>query len=275
MIDTVAAGAVLYAISLVEGVRRLPENTVVLRRAASTWQFVRLSAIGQRLHLVSWCLPLSVPLVLPPPEGAWPEPLARLRDTLHARLGRTRRQVMALRLGGLLTLTLLVVGVPLAVERSGVFGLVASIALVETVALLQGVVLWGALRRIGRLRRQVLVDAMLVLNPFSTQRGAELVYARATEGVPRDVVMWELLGERDYVAGQRSEIYDVLRTRMPRVRYEHLTTLTGATRLDALLRTPADGFDGAGFCPRCGAEYSAPAAVCADCDVALVPSSRG
>src|SRR5512138_651970 len=134
MLNSVATAAILYGITFAEGVRQLPADAIVLRRFAfGPWRFVRRVEIGAGLRLVSWCLPVSLPLVLA--RGSAAVDRAEIRERLErvrAGMASTRLSLVLLRVLGLVTMLLLVAGVPIVVERNGLFGLVvAAIVLME------------------------------------------------------------------------------------------------------------------------------------------------
>ena len=271
MIDTLAVATILAALSLAEGIRRLPEGAILLRRfALGRWHVVRQSEIGMGVHLLSWCIPLSVPWV----SGGETETTMRvpeLVDKMHARLDRARGHIVALRILGLATLALLIGALPLAVAKNGVFGLIAVVIALLAITSAQSVWTLIVLRRTGMATGPAVWSAVKLLNPFATQRAAEMIYASCTAGIPAIVVTCDLLGPERLVLALRPSIYDLMRDREPRERYDFLTAMVAEERLLSLLRTPPAGYAGGGFCPRCGAEFSAGLTQCSDCrDVALL-----
>src|SRR5690348_17023083 len=110
MLNSAATAAILYGITFAEGVRQLPADAIVLRRVAfGQWRFVRRVEIGAGLRLISWCLPVSLPVVLPraSPSTGDGDILERVVE-MRARIGETKLSLALLRVLGLATLVLLV-----------------------------------------------------------------------------------------------------------------------------------------------------------------------
>lgn len=268
MLNSVATAAILYGITVAEGFRQLPADAIVLRRRAfGRWRFVRRVEIGAGLRLISWCLPLSVPVVLQravPPAGD-ADILERIGE-MRARIGETKLSLGLLRVLGLATLLLLVAGVPVVVERNGLFGLIVAIIVLLELTFVQA--LWTAwlLRRLGSGGRTAALTCLKLLNPFAVQRAAEVVFARIVAGVPALAAAYELLGDEEFVRAFRPILYDALQNESSRHSMADLTPLLAEGRLASLLRAPPAGLVSGAFCPRCASQFASGATICSDCD---------
>jgi hypothetical protein len=264
MLNSVATAAILYGITFAEGVRQLPADAIVLRRLAfGRWRFVRRVEIGAGLRLVSWCLPASLPVVLPRASAAASDAtiLERVSE-MRARLGETRLSLGLLRVLGLLTLLLLVAGVPIVVERNGLFGLIAVVIVLLELTFVQALWAGWLLRRSGATGRSAAMASLKLLNPFGVQRAAEVVFARIVADIPALVVAHELLGEEDFVRAFRPMLYDALHgDGLP-----GLGPLFDERRLASVLRAPPPGLTSGAFCPRCESQFASDAGFCSDCD---------
>jgi len=266
LINTVAAAAILYLISLAEGIRQLPEDAIVLCRfRVGRWRVSRHGTLGAGLRLVSWCLPVSVPLVL----TSSPSVAARDADEITEAMREYERPIDTLRLLGLITLVALVVGLPVAVERSGLFGLIVVGDGLVALTAIQALWVRRILLRQGLASRPAALAALKLINPFGAPRAPELVYGSIVAGMPALDVAHELLGDAEFVRAFRPAIYDVLHDRATGTGLG-LTRSIGA-RLASLLEAAPAGVSGNAFCPRCATEFSGTVARCSDCDdVALV-----
>jgi hypothetical protein len=266
--NTIAVGATLYAITLSEGVRRLPAEAIVLRRFGfGPWRFVRRVEIGAGIRLISWCLPASLPLVLQ--GGTSPVEADDIREQLammRHRLAEARLSLGLLRMLGLMTLILLVAGVPIAVERSGLFGLVAAAIVLLELTFVQALWTGWLLRRLGASGRSAAAKALKLLNPFGVQRAAEIVLARIVGEVPVLAVACELLGQEEFVHAFRPMLYDALHGDAPQPGLSNLTPLVADGRLASLLGTAPIGLGTGAFCPRCASQFASGVPFCSDCD---------
>jgi hypothetical protein len=267
MLNSVATAAILYGITFAEGVRQLPADAIVLRRLAlGRWRFVRCVEIGAGLRLVSWCLPVSLPLVLHRGTSSADEAEIRQRiETMRARWVETRLSVGLLRALGLVTLLLLVGGVPIVVERAGLFGLVVAVIVLLELTFVQALWTGWLLRRLGASGRSAAVASVKLLNPFAVQRAAEVVCARIVADVPALAVAYELLGDEEFVRAFRPMLYDALHGGSADA-VAILTPLVAEGHLASLLQTPPPGLAGGAFCPRCESQFARGAGFCSDCD---------
>ena len=264
MLNTFATAAILYGITFAEGVRQLPADAIVLRRRGlGRWRFVRRVEIGAGLRLVSWCLPASLPAVLQrgPSLAADAEVRAQLAS-MRARIAETKLAVGTLRAFGLVTVLLLVAGVPIVVDRNGVFGLIVAVVVLLELTFAQALWAGWLLRRLGASGRSAAVASLKLLNPFAVQRAAEVVFARVVGDVPALAAACELLGDEEFVRAFRPMLYDALHgdgSALP-------TTVLAEGRLAAMLRTPPLGLATGAFCPRCASQFASGGGFCSDCD---------
>jgi hypothetical protein len=266
MLNTVATGAILYGITLAEGVRQLPADAIVLRRLGfGRWRFVRRVEIGAGLRLVSWCLPASLPLVLhrgPSPSLAGEGEIREQLEAMRVRVGERKLALGLLRVLGLVTVLLLVAGVPIVVDRNGIFGLIVAVVVLLELTFVQA--LWTAwlLRQLGASGRSAAVASLKLLNPFGVQRAPEVVFGRIVGDVPALAAACELLGDEEFVRAFRPMLYDALHgdgVAIP-------TSVLAEGRLASLLRTPPLGLSTGAFCPRCASQFASGGGFCSDCD---------
>ena len=268
MLNSVATAAILYGITFVEGVRQLPADAIVLRRLAfGRWRFVRRVEIGAGLRLVSWCPPVSLPLVVA--RQSTPVDRAEMRERIeHMRVGIAERRLSLglLRTLGLVTLLLLVAGVPIVVERNGLFGLVLAVIVLLALTFVQALWVGWLLKRLAASGRSAAMASVKLLNPFAVQRAAEVVFARIVADVPALAAAHELLGEEEFVRAFRPLLYDALRGEGTPESAAELGQLVAEGRLASLLRTPPPGFERGTFCPRCESQFASGTGFCSDCD---------
>ena len=267
MLNSVATAAILYGITFAEGVRQLPADAIVLRRLAlGRWRFVRRVEIGAGLRLVSWCLPVSLPLVLQPgPSQAGVTELRERVDAMRERMAATRLSVALLRALGLVTLLLLVGGVPVVVERAGLFGLVVAVIVLLELTFVQALWTGWLLRRHGASGRAATWVSLKLLNPFAAQRAPEMVLANIVADVPPLAAAYELLGDEEFVHAFRPMLYDALHGGSADG-VASLTPLVAEGRLASLLRASPPGLASGAFCPRCESQFANGAGFCSDCE---------
>lgn len=226
---------------------------------------------GERARLLTWCSPLVLPLVLPSrPESSLP--VRRLVARFRARRARTRGHVAALRVGGVSTLIALVVGIPLLTSTYGVWGLLVAIAAVLLLSLAQAAVAMLGLRRAGCSLREAGMACFRLCWPFTAPRAAEEVERQVASGMPRLVLLAELLPPGELGVFARPLLYDAVVRGVENPDVRHLYGHLGEARIRALTREPPMSADGEGWCPRCGDSFARSHGYCSDCvDVALVP----
>ncbi len=269
---------ILAAVTLLDGVRRVPAGALVLRRVlAGPWTVADREA-GPGLRLVSSWNSFMLPLIIP--SGGIPDhdTLAeQAHAALDARLARVRRVIGILRLLGALVVLVIVIGVPAAVARFDVWGLAASLTAVMLLSMVTATVVAWTMRRIGRSwRRAVRIGAPL-LYPFSTPRAAEVVLGYAVAGAAPLMVARSLLGEAAFISWVRPHAYDAMQggalTHDPR----GLVALVGQSGLAQIVGTPpAHCGTGERYCARCARVYRADTATCPECQgLPLVAHSTG
>ena len=251
-----------------QGVRQLPEGTIVITlptigRSGSVGEPF---ALGRGFYVVSWFVPLWLPLILRPPTGE----TARMpvtRERIHVG-GR----IQTLRVLGVLSACVLILGLPLAASRYGVWGFLAAAALLLTLCVAQGIIEAILRRGFGASRWEMVGAVLSSLWPFTAPLAAERVLAVSWGMFPRALLIRECLDEPTFAQFFRRELYDVSHGRAPgldddlRVAFkEYLTKAT--------YRTPAP--DAPRYCPRCGAGFNESVPSCTDCEDVPLENSRG
>jgi hypothetical protein len=259
---------ILAAITWLDGVRRVPADALVLRRAlGGRWSVADAVDAAATWRLVAWWSPVTLALVIP--SDGLPEADGRHDPTdeaLVARLSGSRRALFALRVLGTLILVSIVFGVPAAAAHFGAWGFASSLALVVFLAIATGVVALFALRRSGRgWRRAVRMTAHL-LSPFSAPRAAELVLQHAVAGAAPLMVARRLLGKASFAQWVRPRAYDTLYDGAEVRNSSALLALLGQSDLTAIVDSPPPQCDAdERYCPRCARVYRAVTATCAEC----------
>lgn len=274
MDSAITAAAFLAVIALSDGLRLLPAGAIVLCHVWwRGWHVVLVTDrdSGDRPRLMTWCSPLMLPLMLSARREP-PLPVARLIARFRARHARTRGHVLALRVGGVLTLVSLVAGIPLLTSRSGIWGLLVATAAVFLLSLGQAVVAMLGMRRAGRSRRKAAAACLRLCWPFNAPRAAEEVERQVVSDVPALVLVAELLGPDDFARFARPLLYDAVMRGLEDQEVARLRGELGASRVVALIREAPTSADGNAWCPRCGDSFTRTDGYCSDCvDVALVP----
>ncbi|HEY9226505.1 MAG TPA: hypothetical protein VIP11_07665 [Gemmatimonadaceae bacterium] len=266
MIDELGTAAALLAVATAEGVRRIPDGSIVLRRIAfGPWRVARIVNLGAGVGVVSLCIPLSLPVVLPDLSVDTSQGTRRIVTQLRARARRARRSLIALRLFGMSILVALVIGVPVATSRYGEWGLVVSAATVMLGTIAQATVAWRALRRLGDTNAVALRRTLPLLSPFGAPRACEVVQTRILTGLPPLVVAHLLLGEEALLREMRPELYDIARDE----RSTWLDSMGITERVHAFTAQPADSAWRGSFCPRCGTSFHDGFAECSGCEIEL------
>lgn len=271
-----SAAAFLAVIALSDGLRLLPPGggaIVVCNTWLRGWTVARVSDHdqGKRPRLLTWCSPVVLPLVLPARQEV-SLPVGRLVARFRARRTRTAGHVVVLRVGGAMTLLALVVGTPLLTSRYGVWGLVVALGAVLLLSLAQAVVAMLGMRRAGRSLREAAMACVKLCWPFTAPRGAEELERQVASGVPRLLLLAELLPPDQFGALVRPLLYDAVVRGATDPDVGYLREQLGESRIAALMREPPPSADGAGWCPRCGDSFARAHGSCSDCvDVALVP----
>ncbi|MGH7578863.1 MAG: hypothetical protein ACREM9_01730 [Gemmatimonadales bacterium] len=253
------------ALVLLEGLRRVPAGALVVRATGwSGWKPAGEAAPGERWRLVSWWSPLAPALVLP----ALAVPSGWANRELAARVGVARRAAPWLGGGAVLTLSALILGLPIATARLGGVGFLAAAGFVLALALGTAAAGAVALRRLdpGRIshRRQVLGWC----SPFASGRVIEGVYQAAVAGASQAQAFRALAGERVFADWARPRAYDVVRAGAAD---PDLTAAADAAELESIVASvPWREGGGRSYCPRCGATLLLEGGSCPDCAVPLV-----
>jgi hypothetical protein len=266
------AAAILALLVIVEGVRRLAPGTVVLRRILwSRWRMARPSRLGVAFHLVSWLVPLSLPLVLPPRDADVSLP-ASSDDALASMRAAKQRAGSAMRLlqiNGSLIALMLVVVLPYVSWWRGAFGLRAAVCGLLLLTVVQASVARLALRGTGLAR----LPFARYLWPFTALRAAEHVQERIVAAVPPLLVMRELLGDDELVESHRERLHDWVRSAATEDE-EPIVALVGRERVQAFLARVPSGLGPDGYCPRCASRYRPTMRECGSCGVVLAHSTE-
>jgi hypothetical protein len=258
---------ILAAVTLLDGVRRVPEGALVLRRVLmGEWAVVDREA-EPGLRLVSSWSSFTLPLIIP--SGGIPDadtPRESTDDALDARLVRARRVMALLRLLGAAVVLSIILGVPAAIARFDAWGLAASLAAVMFLSTVTAIVVACTMRSSGRSWRRAMRIAAPLLYPFSAPRAAELVLGYAVAGTAPLMVARSLLGATAFAAWVRPHAYDAMQggalTQDPR----GLVALIGQSGLAKIVGTPpALCATGERYCPRCARVYRADTTACPEC----------
>lgn len=257
----------LAAIALSESIRRLPRDTLLLRRLG--WKPWRRApdGIADQARLVSWCIPVDLPVVLHADTGTTTLGLRRALTRFRARMRRVGVDVAVLRGVGIGSLGLLLF-LPVAMSWWGLWGLLSAAELLLMLTLGQTTIAWSALARSGMTRTAALSASLKFLWPFTSQRAAEAVMAQIAAGVPSLAVARELLGDAEFLREFRQPVYDVVHGARRDDNGRLIETMFGRPALEAAIQ---EGPSGAvePWCPRCLTLYQSGTAKCADCDIVL------
>ncbi len=260
--------ALFAALVLLEGLRRVPAGALVVRAVGwGGWKPAGETVTRERWQLVSWWSPLAPALVLPPLAG----PATRPNDEVAARVDVARRVAPWLAGGAALTLSALILGLPIATARLGGMGFLAGAGIVLWLAVGTAVAGGLALRRLdpgaSSRRRQVLAWC----SPFASGRVIEGVYLAAVAGASPAQAIRALAGGRVFADWARPRAYDVVRggTTDP-----DLSAAADPATLESIVGSlPQPDCGGRSYCPRCGATLSVERGSCPDCAVPLVGSA--
>ena len=225
--------------------------------------------------MITWCSPLLLPAVLRD-AGDATLPLGRRVARFRARARRSRSAVAALRIGGVITLAVLIAGIPFLTARSGIWGLLLGVSLVLWLCVVQTVVAIAAFRRAGVALGRAMLASARFLWPFTAPRAAEEVLSRVISGVPAMVVLRELLPADAFRRFVRPVLFDAVVRGGEGADVAELRAHLGENEVAAILNEPPLDRDGDAYCPRCGASFYQAARLCSDCaDVELRPQTAG
>ena len=243
---------ILALITLFEGVRRVPPGSVLLQRALfGPWRARPSSPRGTRLQLLSWWSPFFSTIVLAPHNSTGKCKLESLEQTL-----------LDLRILGIAILPVLVIGIPLALDRFGAVGFFVALGVVGVLCLVVVEAMYSAARALGKTRREALGWAVPFLSPFAAPRAADVLIEEVVRDVPPGLAARALLPFDEFLRWVRPHAYDS--------KPELLTGLDRRELEQALAPpVPALGGEAALWCPRCGATY-VHGDTCSECGIALL-----
>jgi hypothetical protein len=265
---------ILFAISALEGVRRLgPEELVLRSNPLGVWRVASPTKLWGDWHLVSILPPFFLTIVVhrEVAANALPGASSDIRQFITS-----IEPILALRLLGALNFLAIVLGIPWGISRHGSAALFAflgcALALSGAIALRCAAFLIGE----GQSRKMVFRAAISLLSPFASPIAAESVLSVRIRRYPRLATISGLLGDESFRALVRRSAYDVERVRaIDSLLLEEIVLSISGSERARILDSAADGCTGEErYCPRCGEKYSLETSFCADCHgVAL--SRRG
>ena len=266
--------AALAAITWSDGLRRVGQETILLQQLTTgRWRLVAYPSRSRKLTLVSWWAPFLIPLVLSTTALSGAKATELYSSVQLARCKRRlRRAAPTLRilkaLGIFVTLGV-IVGIPSATARFGVFGLVSSLTGVIALSVVISALSYRILRRVGLSSKSAVRKAASLLSPFGAPRASEIVLVQATAGTSALLVARELLPSEAFNRWIRPWAYDAIYRRDGVTFSFPQSELMGTWRIEDL-RTlidtpPADSSRGELYCPRCGGLYITSAEYCPDC----------
>ena len=260
MDPSLSTGLILGAVALAEGIRATPADALVMHRVlAGPWTRTEPLPLGRGFTLPS-VAPFSVAIVAArrPLDG---DPRAMV-GVLRDRMAKAKVPIALLRVFGAASLAMLAIGVPLITARAGWFGLVASLAAVLLLSVVQAMMAYRALRQ-AAFARAALGASMRVLWPFTTPRSAEVVLDALASDMPPLVAARALMPDEEFGRAVRSLAYDLMHDREA-ADATMLRALCDPAELRAIVaRAPdEDGW----FCPRCGAGYAPRIGECRECE---------
>lgn len=266
--------AILALVTLLEGIRRVPRGSLLLRRVLfGTWRVrpVSPAMAHDSLQLLSWWSPIVSTIMLrplPPPETA-PKPRPWKIDAVRGRLEEHRHTLLDVRVLGLAALLSLVVGIPLAVDRLGAQGFFFALGLLGIICFFVFERMYAAARALGKTRKAALSWSIGSFSPFAAPRAAEVLLEELVRDMPPGLVARVLLPFAEFLAWVRPHAYDSSQGAPADSRL--LAGLDPAELKQSLAPPdPALAIGGQLWCPRCGATF-VQADACSECGIALLP----
>jgi len=255
--------AILALLTLVEGMRRVPAGSVVLRRVLFGPWTVERPEPAERLRLLSWWSPIMTTIVLAPRPSYQKTSVKDVRARLEGRELYTA--LFDLRVLGAVELVVLVLGLPLALQRFGAMGFFVGLGVV----LLLCLTIFTALVLSGRTLGKRWRWAFPFLSPFSASRAAEVLLEEALHDVPPAVAGSALLPADAFLVFVRPFVYDA--SNGGDVDRRFLEGMNLKELRAALAQRPGGtSQNGQGLlCPRCGATFIHGDS-CSECGVHLV-----
>lgn len=268
----------LAAVLWLDGWRRLPRESLVLRRTGvGRWAVVSPWARIGALALVALWPPSGMPFVVATADAEqgdarlrWPRDFAVAVARGRRRLRRTRLQVAALRLVGTLLIAWIVVGIPVATARSGVRGLLLGIFGAFCLSTWLALVTGDTLRALGVSWRAALRGSAPLLSPFAAMRAPELVIESALAGVSSLARVAALLEPDDFDRWLRPYAYDSVHGDAPDGAPTGVALLVSRLPRAVLARAVAPPHDADrqaadAWCPRCTTRYQRDTRECTNC----------
>lgn len=261
----------LAVVAWLEGVRRLDAQTAVMRKHGfGPWRVESGLRRNRPFHVVSIWPPLTlgIRVRLASPSSAQPSRVLRRQTRLRVR--RVRGLATFARIVGVVTLALIVPGLPFAVSRFGTFGLIAVLAALLSLSTTCAIAVFTALRALGMPSREAIRATVPMISPFGALRGAEVILEHALAGAPAVAAAQALMPHDAFVQWVRRHAYDAVRSAQPGdldpALASDLTAAFGRAELAKLVDSaPHDLPANARFCRRCGQSYAAGTKRCADC----------
>ena len=259
-------GAILFAISAVEGVRRVePEDLVLRCNPLGTWRVATPVHLWREWCLVSVLPPFFLTIVARNEAGA---------KSIHGSVSdvgpraTSLQQIVTLRLLCALDFLVIVFGIPWGILHRGSAGLLAFFALALALSTVI-VVRSAAVRCNGGSRTAAFRKAISFLSPFASPFAAEAALSSLLEGQPRIAVISSLLGEAKFRALIRPAAYDV-ESRRSEIGGSFLEDIAKALPRSERIKILESAGDGCTklerFCPRCAEKYSLESTACTDCN---------
>jgi hypothetical protein len=263
--------AILALLTLIEGVRRVPGGSVVLRRVLFGPWTVERPEPRERLRLLSWWSPLMTTIVLAPRQSYEKITVTALRERLDERALHTA--LFDLRFLGSLELFVLVLGVPLALRRFGAIGFLAAMGaiLLLCLAIVTALAFSARGAALGKPWRAAWRWALPFVSPFAAPRAGEVLLEEAIRAAPPAVVSSVLLPADAFLGWMRPFVYDatngaeVDRRFLDGVNLKELRASLAQRPPAAHASQNAQGL----WCPRCGATFIHGEA-CSECGIPLI-----
>ncbi|MFN8572035.1 MAG: hypothetical protein U0132_08265 [Gemmatimonadaceae bacterium] len=256
----------LLAVATLEGVRHVPRDGIVFRQLIfGRWRAGPAFHMGRGLAMVSWCLPLQLPVVAVAGTNTPAFGSRRLVTRASRRLRRVGGLGAYLRIQSLVMLALLVLYVPYTALHWSSYSGIRLLSVWLFLLASQVNLTFYLLRSCGSSARSAASRCVGLLNPFAVHRAPEIVYAEAFRGVPRLAVAAILLGVDGMVQQLRRETFDAVHGEPDGAEVRWLEGLWSREELVRALGSTSQFELGTPFCPRCGAAYRPSAELCAEC----------
>ena len=254
--------ATLAGVMLLEDIRRLPEQSVVLRRTlAGPWRASTLQP--SPVTLLAWWSPLSTALAVPVIGTGMAQPKRRPEERWHSI--RWHGRLLAL-LGGSISVGI-VFGLPMLSARFGGAGFLGAVAAILLLCTATGVAGYLSLRRLGTDRRAATRRALAFCSPFAATGAYGALLETVAKGEsPVRVARW-LMRPADFADWIRPRAWDAINGTSD----AELLGVLELEELQAIVHRAPAGRDGSAvaICERCGATWTM-TGDCPECGVALI-----